>query len=161
MAAEELFGHDSSKPLKGDYVGAYVSVKGDYVPITIHIDDVDKNGSLRGSFALDPTWPGAKYLTVGPFQSGRYSQFGTMHLDENVVDTARGTTANLVVRFDGRFAAPTSTVGTIWGTVSIMANVQEGSSQETVTGTLSVSYTKKLRPPIKVTAQSGIWDDGA
>ena len=158
MAAEQLFGHDSSRPLKGDYVGSYVSVKGFYAPIIIHIDDVDNNGGLKGSFAVDPTWPGAQYLTLGPFQAGQYSPFGTIHLDENVVDTAGGTKLNLMVAFDGHFAAPASTVGVIWGTVSVMHQTQQGWSQEAVTGTLSVSYTKKIKPPIQVTSQSGIWD---
>jgi hypothetical protein len=154
--AEQLFGHDPYQPRKGDYVGAYVSHGGTYVPLIIHVDHVDGNGSLQGSFEIDPSWPPGRQFTVGPFHAGRYSEFGTLHVDEDVVEVSGGT--KLEVKFDGRFAAPTSSVGAIWGTVIVTAREQDGSAKEMATGTLAAAYTKKARTTI-TTVASGIWDD--
>lgn len=159
MAAEQLFGHDPSRPLKGDYVGAYVSPKGTYVPIIIHLTEVDGNGTLKGTFTVLGDW--AQYIDAGPFHAGRYSQFGTIHLAEDVIQRMQdGTKVNLQVKIDGHFAAPTSSIGTIWATLIVTHTSQDGSSKAMATGTLSVAYTKEAQRQVTVTAVSNPWDDG-
>lgn len=172
--AADLFGHDSSRPLQGDYVGAYVSPKGANVPLIIHIDEVGNDGTVTGSFTVLGDW--ANYIVAGPFHAARYSRFGTIHLDEDVTQKTQSGQTKLEIKIDGHFAAPTSTVGAIWGTLIVTQTTQQGSSEQIATGTLvtaqepsskkmatgtlATAYTKKAERLVQVSAISNPWDDG-
>ena len=125
---------------------------GKAIPVAIHLTDVNDDGTLQGSFALDPNWARSQGIQIAAFRSGTYSPFGTLHILQDVVE--KNYTDE--IEFDGQFLVPASRTGIIYGSV-IVRRIQSGAAPKIVqTGTLSAVYGALM-----VSAPTeGMWTNG-
>jgi hypothetical protein len=140
------------KPHKGNWVGFYVPLRGASIPDSIHIMDVNDNGTLEGTLVLDPDWARSRGIQLTPFRSAVYSTFGSLHISQEVV---LQHTAD-EVEFIGNFHMATDKTGSLVGTVILRRKKADGTSAVFQTGTLTAGYGAGTM----VTIGSSPWDDG-
>ena len=150
----DILDSSRTKPYKGDWLGIYAPAKGGKaIPVTIRLTDVNDDGTLEGSFALDPNWARAQGIQMATFRSGTYSPFGTLHIVQDVVEK----NYNDEVEFNGQFLVPAGHTGVIYGSV-IVRRFQTGSAPKIVqTGTLSATYGAAQ----VMTVAEGMWTNGS
>ena len=111
------------------WIATFVSEDGKAVQISMDLEFYD-DGRVTGSFVVTPlgsaNWTGP---TRGDFKNGRYSPFGTIHLEEEADSNRCGSAS-----FDGTYQTSPQHASVISGTVLIT----RGKEQER--GTLSGVY---------------------
>jgi hypothetical protein len=149
----DLLESSRTKPLKGDWLGIYVPAKGGRaIPVTIHLTDVDEDGTLQGNFALDPNWARGQGIQIPAFRSGTYSPFGSLHIVQDVIEKGYRDE----VEFTGQFLVPAGRTGAIHGSV-IVRRIQPDAAPKIVQmGTLSATYGAEML----LTIAEGMWTDG-
>jgi hypothetical protein len=148
----DILDSSRTKPYKGDWLGVYVPARGGRaIPVTIHLTEVDDNGTLQGSFELDPNWARNQGIQIAVFRSGFYSPFGTLHILQEVVEKSYSDE----VAFDGQFLVPASHTGVIYGSV-IIRRLEPGAAPKVMqTGTLAAVYGAGRMP----VPTEGMWTD--
>jgi hypothetical protein len=149
----DLLDSSRTKPFKGDWLGIYVPAKGGRaISVTIHLTDVDEDGTLQGSFTLDPNWTRSQGIQMAGFRSGTYSPFGSLHIVQDVIEKGYRDE----VEFTGQFVVPAGRTGSINGSV-IVRRIQPDAAPKIVqTGTLSATYGAEML----ITVADGMWGNG-
>lgn len=144
------------KPQTGTWFGTLVVRERSLgLALIIHLENVNDDGTLSGRlvFPTEPErWQGAD---DGQFVNGRYSSFGTLHLEQ--LNIAEGIFTRHTLTVDARFDVPDGTTGAMWGSVCLQPPEEQQAGYVNTTTHSGALVAAHASTKVLFTLGPGVW----